>query len=190
MTIDRLDPFGCATFLVVAFTLSGGAQALWLGSDLSRRWAWPLDGRRTFRNRRVFGDNKTARGLVLIPATALAFFMLAMTWRGAGLWPLNPLQYAGLGALAGAGCIVGELPNSFIKRQVGIAPGGAATGPLARPLFFVVDRLDSTMGVVTAVGLAVPIPAATVAWVLLSGVALHFALSVVTFRLGGKARAA
>ena len=38
--------------------------------------------------------------------------------------------------------------------------------------------------------LAVPVPTATVVYVLLLGVSLHAALSAVTFGLGGKARAA
>ena len=190
MTADTLDPLGCATFLVVAFMLSGSAQAVWLASEASRHWAWPLDGGRTFRHRRLFGDNKTARGLALIPATALAFFLLALTWSGDGLWPLTPMQYGALGALGGAGCVLAELPNSFIKRQLGIAPGSAASGTVARPLFFILDRLDSTLGVLAAVAFAVPIPPATVAWLLVFGVVLHFTLSAVTFRLGGKERAA
>jgi CDP-2,3-bis-(O-geranylgeranyl)-sn-glycerol synthase len=190
--VTGLDPRACALFLVAAFVLAGGVQAAWLASDSSRRWAWPLDGGLTFRGRPLFGDNKTARGfVVMVPATGLAFFMLALARSGhPGLWPLTPWQYFALGILAGAGCMLGELPNSFVKRQLGIAPGSAATGAVARPVFIVVDRLDSTLGVLAALTLAVPIPPATIAYVLLLGVVVHGALSVVTFKLGGKARAA
>lgn len=192
MSTDALDPLACALFLVAAFVLAGSAQALWLASEVSRRWAWPLDGGRTFRGRRLFGDNKTARGVVvMVPATAFTFLLLALAGSGtSGLWPLTPAQYLGLGILAGAGCMLGELPNSFVKRQLRIPPGSPAAGPVARPLFFVIDRLDSTLGVLGALMLAVPVPPATVVYVLLVGVALHGALSVVTFRLGGKARPA
>ena len=192
MSTEVLDPLACALFLLAAFVLAGSAQALWLASDASRQWAWPLDGGRTFRGRRLLGDNKTARGfVVMVPATGLAFLVLALAGSGTpGLWPLTPLQYLGLGMLAGAGCMLGELPNSFVKRQLRIPPGSPAAGPVARPLFFVVDRLDSTLGVLGALMLAVPVPPATVVYVLLAGMALHGALSVVTFRMGGKARAA
>lgn len=192
MNTASLDPLACALFLVAAFVLAGGVQAAWLASDASRRWAWPLDGGRTFRNRRLFGDNKTARGLVvMLPVTGVAFLLLSLARSGnAGLWPLTPWQYFALGILAGAGCMLGELPNSFVKRQFGISPGTAAAGAVARPVFAVVDRLDSTLGVLAAVMLAVPVPPATVAYVLLLGVVVHGALSLVTFRLGGKARAA
>jgi CDP-2,3-bis-(O-geranylgeranyl)-sn-glycerol synthase len=190
--VTGLDPRACALFLVAGFVLAGGVQAAWLASEASRRWAWPLDGGRTFRGRPLFGDNKTARGfVVMVPATGLAFFLLALTASGhSGLWPLTPWQYLALGILAGAGCMLGELPNSFVKRQLGIAPGSPATGALARPVFSVIDRLDSTLGVLAAVALAVPVPPATIGYVLLMGVVVHGALSVVTFKLGGKARAA
>lgn len=145
-----------------------------------------------FRGRRLLGDNKTARGfVVMVPATGLAFMVLALAGSGTpGLWPLTAAQYLGLGMLAGAGCMLGELPNSFIKRQLRIPPGSRAAGPVAGPLFFVVDRLDSTLGALAAVMLSVPVPPATIVYVLLVGIALHGVLSVVTFRLGGKARAA
>ena len=192
MTPRELDPLACTLFLLTAFVLAGGAQAVWLSSDASRRWAWPLDGGRTFRGQRIFGDNKTARGfVVMIPATALAFLVLSLAgFHTKGAWPLTPSQFLGLGLLAGAGCMLGELPNSFIKRQLRIPAGCPAAGPVARPLFFLVDRLDSTLGVLASLMLAVPVPPATVLYVLLIGVALHGALSVVTFHLGGKARAA
>jgi hypothetical protein len=187
-----LDPLACTVFLLAAFGVAGSAQALWLASDASRRWAWPIDGGQTFRGQRLFGDNKTARGfLVMVPATGLAFLGLALAASDTpGLWPLTPAQYLGLGLLAGAGCMLGELPNSFIKRRLRVPPGAPADGSIARVLFLVVDRLDSTVGAVAALALAVPVPLATVGYVLLAGAALHGGLSVMTFRLGGKARPA
>ena len=192
MSTQNLDPLACGLFLVAAFVLAGSAQTLWLASEASRRWSWPLDGGRMFRGRRLLGDNKTARGfVVMVPVTGLAFMVLALAVSGTpGLWPLTAAQYLGLGMLAGAGCMLGELPNSFIKRQLRIPPGSRAAGPVAGPLFVVVDRLDSTLGALAALMLSVPVPPATLVYVLLVGVVLHGALSVVTFRLGGKARAA
>jgi CDP-2,3-bis-(O-geranylgeranyl)-sn-glycerol synthase len=189
----ELDPLRCAAFLVVAFALAGCAQAVWLGTPASRRLAIPVDGGWTFRERRLFGDNKTVRGfVVMLPATGLTFFLLSRITAGAvpGLWPLTGLEYAGLGVLAGAGFMTGELPNSFLKRRLGIAPGSPAAGPVTRPLFFLADRLDSTAGVLAALTLAVPVPLATAAYVLIAGSVVHSGFSVLTFRLGGKARAA
>ena len=49
------------------------------------------------------------------------------------------------GLLLGTGYIVGELPNSFAKRQLAIAPGAAGQGASGR-VFWVIDQLDSLVG--------------------------------------------
>jgi hypothetical protein len=191
VTAPTVEPLGCAFFLLGAFALAGCAQAAWLGSAVARGFAWPIDGGWTLRGRRVFGSNKTARGfIVMIPATAAAFFTLSLAAHPAthGLWALTPLQYAALGLLAGAGFMAGELPNSLIKRQLDIAPGRGPAGRLARPLFFIVDRVDSVLGALIAIASVMPVPWLTVGVVLLFGPVVHGLFSVLTFRLGGKER--
>lgn len=110
----------------------------------------PIDGGRTFRGQRLFGDNKTWRGAVVtIATTTAAACVLALL--SDCCWPLptlvpfaeqHPLLW---GLLLGTGYIVGELPNSFAKRQVGIAPGAAGQGLKGRA-FWVADQLDSLVG--------------------------------------------
>lgn len=193
MTASQLDPLACALFLIAAFMLAGVCQALWLASPTSRRFAFPLDAGRTVGGKRLFGDNKTARGVVvMVPATGAAFMALAALapWTDRGLWPLSTGGYGALGLLAGAGFMAGELPNSFVKRRLSIAPGAAPRGSLAMPLFFVIDRVDSAIGMLAALAVAVPVPLATVAYVLAIGPGIHGLFSALTFRLGGKARAA
>jgi len=193
MTAYALDAERCAAFLIVAFALAGACQVAWLASPTSRRWAWPIDRGREYRGRRLFGDNKTIRGfLVMVPATGLAFLLVSALTVGrvSGLWPLTPVAYAGVGLLAGLGFMAGELPNSFVKRQLGIRPGAPAEGTISGPLFGVIDRLDSPLGVLAALAVVLPIPAATVVYVLLVGSLVHGSFSVLTFRMGGKARAA
>ena len=85
---------------------------------------------------------------------------------------------------------VSDAHLSELMDMAGIPPGSPGAGRIARPLFFLVDRVDSTLGVLVSLMLAVPVPPATGVYVLLVGVALHGALSIVTFQLGGKARAA
>lgn len=48
------------------------------------------------------------------------------------------------GFLLGAGYIIGELPNSLVKRQLDIVPGAATTG-WEGALFWVMDQLDSVI---------------------------------------------
>lgn len=187
-----LDPLACGFFLLVAFTVAGIAQTAWFASPVSRRFTQPLDGGLRFRGRRIFGANKTVRGfVVMLPACAVAFAVLgASAPLSLGLWELSPLGYAVLGALAGGGFMAGELPNSFIKRQLDIAPGAAPFGSVATVLHFLVDRLDSGLGMLLVVSLAVPTPWVTWGVVLLVGPVVHWSFSLLMFRLGLKARPA
>jgi len=193
----RLDPLACALFVTVAFVLAGLAHAAWLRTALSRRLMMPLDGGLRLRGRRVFGDNKTVRGfVVLVPAASLVFAGLFAAISASnpegltGLWPLSIGGFAALGAWAGLGFMLGELPNSFVKRQLDIAPGRAPRGSPAIVVCFVVDRLDSILGMLLALSVVVPTPPLMWLYVLLIGPGIHLAFSALLYRLGVKARAA
>ena len=185
-------PDAAALFLVSAFTLSGACQTWWLSAPISRRFDWPLDGGRMWRGRRVLGANKTWRGvLVMVPATAVSFAIVRAAWPPAAadrLWALSIAEYAVLGFWAGLGFMAGELPNSFVKRQLDVPPGAAAGGRWRGPLLAVADRCDSVAGALIALAILVPVPPGTWIIVGLVGPALHGTFSVAMFCLGGKSR--
>ncbi len=190
-----LDPFACALFVVAAFVIAGIAQTFWLRSELSQRFAMPLDGGRSFRGKRIFGDNKTARGfIVMVPAAALAFaglyhFLAVLQPRWTeGIWALTGFQFFALGGLASFGFMIGEIPNSFLKRRLGLSPGGTPRGRLARLACFLGDRLDSILGMLLAMSLVVPTPWQLWLFVLLIGPGIHLLFSAALFSLGVKRR--
>ena len=189
-----LDPIACALFLVAAFVIAGVAQTIWLGSAAARRFAQPIDAGRTLRGRRILGPNKTIKGFVMmVPVAAVSFALLAAIAQSrhvAGLWLMPPVSYAAMGAWAGFGYMAGELPNSFIKRQLDVDAGSAARGRVAAFVFFVLDRVDSMIGMMALTSLLVPVPARTWLYVALIGPILHSCFSVAVFHRGGKARAA
>ena len=190
MTGLAVDPIGCAVFVLTAFSLAGCAQAAWLAWPPSRQWAIPLDCGLTVRGRRLFGPNKTVRGmLIMIPATSAAFVLLAAVSGSSGPWELPLTAYSALGALAGLGFMAAELPNSFVKRQLAIPSGQPAHGRVARQVFFFADQLDSPCGGIATMALAVPMPAVSVVILLTFGAVVHLLFSALTYRLGGKARA-
>ena len=140
------SPLACAVFFVVAFTLAGLAQLSgsdWLASPLRV----PLDGRRTFRGRRVLGDNKTWGGLVvMVPAVGMP------SWSSASCAPW-PLAGSGLGAPAGrSGCLAvrgvwlhGRGAAQLVlqaRLATGIAPGMASEA--ARPRLPASSSIGST----------------------------------------------
>jgi len=196
MTLGAPDAFATALFLLLAMSAAGCVHVLWLKSDVARRLTLPLDAGLTVRGRRLFGPNKMLRGLLAMPLAGGAFFALLGAlreelpqWLARGMWDMPAAQYALLGLACGLAFMLAELPNSFVKRQLGIAPGLPATSPFLRTVFFVVDRCDSVLGVLIAASLLVPVPAATWGWVLLLGPCVHALFSVILHRLGVKARA-
>ncbi len=85
--------------------------------------------------RRWFGANKTVRGFVMMPLLSALGGML-VSFNLEGVW---------LGALVGLAYVLAELPNSFLKRRLGVAPGQL---PLRfRRAFLLLDQLDSALGV-------------------------------------------
>jgi CDP-2,3-bis-(O-geranylgeranyl)-sn-glycerol synthase len=189
------DPLACALFLTVAFIVAGLAHSAWLRMPVSRRLLIPLDGGLSFRGHRLFGENKTVRGfVVMVPAAAAAFAALHATISAlapeisASLWSLTWGEYAALGAWAGFGFMFGELPNSFVKRQLGVAPGMAPASRTGAIATFIVDRIDSILGMLIVVSLVAPTPWMTWVYVLLIGPGIHLAFSVLLHRLGVKAR--
>ena len=112
-----------------------------------------LDGGIKLRGQDLFGANKTVRGaVVMIGATMLWTIVLdelhTLLGLGADLRyiPADQLGSLGLGFLFGSAYIVGELPNSLVKRQLNIHPGSAAEGPM-RKLSWLVDQVDSAVAV-------------------------------------------
>jgi CDP-archaeol synthase len=97
---------------------------------------------------RLFGANKTVRGaIVMSSGTAGATLALhrVPAYRErlpAELRAAGPLPH---GVLLGAAVVVGELPNSALKRRIGIAPGERAGSPLGVALA-IHDQADFVLG--------------------------------------------
>lgn len=190
-----VDPVVCSVFVIVTFVLAGVLQSLWLRSPASRRWRIPLDRGVELNGRRLLGPNKTLSGfVVMVPAVATAFalghWLLSRNEPSllSRLWPLTSAEYFLLGAVAGLGFMAGEMPNSFLKRQLGIPAGSAPASPLARVLCFLGDRLDSLLGLLLALSLVVSTPWLMWAILLLAGPGIHWAFSVLLYFLGVKPR--
>ena len=83
---------------------------------LGMRWSAPLDaGWRFVDGRPLLGASKTVRGFVAaVVGAAIAAELLGLSLR--------------LGAEVGALAMVGDALSSFVKRRLGIAASGRATG--------------------------------------------------------------
>jgi hypothetical protein len=151
----------------------------------------PLDGGLSLWGRRLFGDNKTVRGaVIMIGATTIFSLLLAQISDVHSRLAVADYQiaYPALwGALLGAGYILGELPNSFIKRQLCIAPGAAAPGAMMR-VFWAIDQVDSAIGVFLVLAIKWRPDTLFVICVLVLALLLHPLVAVLMVLLGLKAR--
>jgi hypothetical protein len=187
--------FGTAVYVVVAMSAAGLAHSLWLRTSFARSWSASVDFGLRVGGQRLFGENKKVRGFVVMPpATALAFAGIAAwrpqypAWLADGIWPLGWSELAGLGFAAGLGFMLAELPNSFLKRRLAIAPGQAPSQGWLQAAFLVIDRIDSALGALLAIELFAPVAAMTWLWSLLLGVASHATFSVLLYGLSVKSR--
>ena len=134
-----------AFWLLSPILLAAAVHGIVLRFDLLRVLKRPMDFGLTLGGVRLFGDNKTWRAFVvavIVCATAVVVQRIVAPHLPARLISDHGAVPAPvLGALIGAGAILGELPNSFIKRRAGVAPGSTARGSIA-VVFYLLDQVD------------------------------------------------
>lgn len=183
----------------------GLAQALYLFAPLLlsaalagvvQRFDWfswlrrPVDAGLRFRGRRIFGSSKTLRGFAIaiigcLAGTLLQKYALASRVGGLSAVDYSQLDAIGFGAAMGLGAMLGELPNSFVKRQSGIAPGKTAKG-LRALLFYVWDQVDLLFGAWPCIAAWVhPSPRLVLASFAIA-LSIHPAVSLLGFLVGAR----
>jgi CDP-archaeol synthase len=151
--------------------------------------AFPIDGGRTFRGKPLFGNNKTYRGLVAVSiGTAVGFGILAyilqnmLASRRSELFDYSGSKAILVGLAVGAAAMLSELPNSFIKRQLGIAPGAAGKN-VAGFIFYILDQIDLLVGAWLALWFVIPVTIGLVLWSMAFLFLAHQILTVIGYRL-------
>jgi len=150
----------------------------------------PIDAGRTLRGTRWLGDGKTWRGVAVAVLGSCAAIAIQKHVIGARAAQLALIAYGDVDVLAlglamGGGAILGELPNSFVKRRLGIAPGKTAHGALS-VLFYVWDQIDVLMTAWPFVLPWVSPSAALVATSFLIALLLHPAMSLIGYLVGAR----
>ena len=108
----------------------------------------PVDFGRKFRNKPVFGRNKTYRGLLFGILAAILTVWLQKIIGLPSLVDYAAINVIILGALLGGGALAGDLVKSFLKRQRGIKPGKQ---------WVPFDQLDWIIGALIFVSFYIPL---------------------------------
>lgn len=168
-----------ALFLALPLIFSGSLH-MWVVSRNLFPWlARPL-------HRRAYGANKTWRGIVVMLVATVPGVVLAQQLESlfadallVSLRELNPLS---AGLALGLGYVIPELPNSFIKRRMNIAPGERSNK--FAPLFAFVDQADSALGCALVYWLLLSPPVPVVIWMVLLGPLVHLMANMSLYAAG------
>lgn len=148
--------------------VAGIINSLWCKLKVMKKLQIPMDGGKNFKDgKRIFGDHKTWKGFIgYILWNMICMVLWGFVCKAADLESYNMLytNYENTfvfnliaGALVGFGYALFELPNSFLKRRIGIEPGKSMNGAL-KAFFVFFDQADSVFGCVLAVCIFTPMP--------------------------------
>lgn len=137
--------------------LGGVSNMIFTKTPLYKNHRAPMDGGRVWRDgKRILGDNKTWIGFTsMVALTAASQVVWGSHCARRGLNALHDIYRVRentfalnlvSGTLCGLAYAVCELPNSFVKRRIDIRPGKTESGAAGK-VFFVVDQIDSLLGV-------------------------------------------
>jgi hypothetical protein len=180
-------------YLILPLLVAGAVHAPVIKKNLLPRLARPLDFGRSFRGERIFGANKTWRGVVLMSTVAvLVVYAQTQLYRFDVFQELSIVDYAetswlALGLALGISYSLSELPNSFAKRRLGIPPGGVSRSRAV--LQYVVDQADSAIGGTLALAIFLWPAWGTLLLVFAAGFLLHVVMDQLFFLFAVKRRA-
>lgn len=140
-------PAAQALYLFSPLLVSVCLSALVHRYDLWASWKVPIDAGKKLGGRRLFGDSKTWRGVAIavvgcVATVALQKHLLVDVTRAVAVLDYARVSPLLFGTVLGTSAMAGELPNSFLKRRLGIEPGRTARQPLLRAAFWVWDQVD------------------------------------------------
>ncbi len=152
----------------------------------------PIDNNIILKDgRRLFGNNKTWRGFWgMVFLSSICVILSGQIGRQFPFFQRNNLLYTNyendffynlmIGLLLGLAYVVFELPNSFIKRRIGIQPGKSQINGLGL-LFIVLDQIDSLIGCVLVISIVHPMSISFYFSFVFLGGAIHITLSSLFF---------
>lgn len=152
------------------------------------RFKTPMDFGKSWHDERIFGQNKSWRGLLFGTLVAAISGYFVGVFFGEEMIAFHPsitsnswlestspeLFFSSLGALLGFGALIGDAVESFFKRRSGVSPGES---------WFPFDQIDYIVGALIAIT-----PIVILSWrqyliILILWFALHMVFSYVGYLL-------
>lgn len=177
---------------LIPVILAGISNMVFTKTNVYQKYKQPMDGGRKLKdNERVFGENKTWIGfLSMIMFSMLIQVIWGMACRNIPVFiGKNYLYEQGTGSLLydlligfllGFAYMICELPNSFIKRRLKIIPGKTKRG-VTGGIFFIIDQIDSIIGVTFVLCFFYPMPPIQFLLFLILGGATHISVNLILY---------
>ena len=178
---------------LLAPIIAGIINSLFCKLNIFNKLKKPLDFNKNFIDKkRIFGDNKTWKGLFGYIAFNILFSVIfGLLWKMFSIEHLsffylknnNTISYnIKIGFIIGLSYALFELPNSFIKRRLNITPGKTIKG-FKKIFFIVLDQADSIFGVALVVWLFYPIGIKIYLLYILLGTITHLLINMMLYFL-------
>lgn len=163
--------------------LSNGSPVIANKVPVINRWNTPLDFGKSWRGKRIFGDNKTWRGLVVGSLTGgftslITYYIYPQSVDNLSLHIWSPAFSMFLvGFALGAGALIGDAVESFCKRRAGVKPGHT---------WFPFDQTDYIIGGLIFVSPFVNLSLQTAILILATWFGMHLIFAYLFYLLGFK----
>jgi len=172
--------------------VAGIVNSIWCKSkcDFLKK---PIDAGKKFKGKRIFGDHKTWKGFV-----GYIFFNIIFAVIFGWIYDLCNINHVSyiyqnhrnfflfnvcLGALIGLAYALFELPNSFMKRRMGIKPG-KTTNDWRKWFFVFLDQADSVFGVCLVVCIFYHMSVGFYLLYVLIGAVTHIIINMLLYLVG------
>lgn len=139
--------FALRVFYLILPAVAANAAPV-IANQLLPSWNRPVDFNAKFRGKPLLGRNKTWRGILASFAAIMIVVVIQRLlydiqfFSDISFFSYSSTQILLMAIVVGAGVVAGDLVNSFVKRRLGISPGGG---------FFPWDQLDAVIGGMIAV---------------------------------------
>lgn len=174
--------------------LAGVMNSIFCHTSLLKVLKIPMDGGKSLGDgNRIFGDNKTWKGFIgYIVLNAVFAVITGYIFKLTGIESYSffyvnnantPLFNLGAGALVGFFYALFELPNSFLKRRLGIVPGKTLNG-FKKWFFIFLDQADSIFGICLVIWFFYPLGIGLYLLYVLVGAGTHIILNMLLYFAG------
>lgn len=174
--------------------LAGVMNSVFCHTSLLKVLKVPMDGGKCLGDgNRIFGDNKTWKGFIgYIVLNAVFAVITGYIFKLTGIESYSffyvnnantPLFNLGAGALVGFFYALFELPNSFLKRRLGIVPGKTLNG-FKKWFFVFLDQADSIFGICLVIWFFYPLGIGLYLLYVLVGAGTHIILNMLLYFAG------